>query len=206
MTIRILFADDHPLVRSGLAALIGSQDDMQIAGQAVDGADALAKFRACAPDVTLLDLNLPDIRGIAVAETIRRESPEARIVFLTSYSRSEDVRLALATGARGYLLKEALEADLLAAIRTVHAGGCAIPAEIAARLAESVSQAAMTRRERDVLDEMAKGLGNEEIGSRLGIAEETVKTHVKSLFAKLKARDRAQAVVAAIKRGLVRLD
>jgi DNA-binding NarL/FixJ family response regulator len=203
--IRILSVDDHPLLQEGIAAMIRSQPDMELVGEARSGRDALQKFREANPDVTLMDLRLPDMNGIDVMIAIREQFPEARIVVLTTFEGDAEIRRALAAGARGYLLKSMPPRELLDGIRQVHAGKKRIPAEIAARLAEHLSDESLTAREVEVLRQVANGNRNRDIAERLFISEETVKVHVKHIMDKLGANDRTEAVSIAIRRGIIQL-
>jgi DNA-binding NarL/FixJ family response regulator len=204
-SIRILSVDDHPLLQEGIAAMIRSQPDMELVAEARNGRDALQRFRETTPDVTLMDLRLPDMNGIDVMIAIRGEFPEARIVVLTTYEGDAEIHRALAAGARGYLLKSMPPRELLEGIRQVHAGKKRIPAEIAARLAEHLSDEALTPREIEVLRQVASGNRNRDIAERLFISEETVKVHVKHIMDKLGAHDRTEAVSIAIRRGIIQL-
>ena len=204
--IRILFVDDHPVVRAGLAAIIGTQEDMLVVGQAGDAATAINLFRQHRPDITLMDLHLPGASGIEATKAIRGEYPDARIIVLTTYASDEYVRSAIEAGARAYLLKESLRIELLQAIRSVYGGARYVPKEIALRLANCVSHQSMTPRELEVLSLMTEGFRNRDIAIRLSIAEETVKVHVKSILGKLDASDRTQAIITALRRGLTKLD
>jgi len=203
--IRILSVDDHPVLQEGIAALIRSQPDMEWAGEARNGRDALQRFRETRPDVTLMDLRLPDMNGIDTMIAIRGEFPDARVVVLTTFEGDAEIQRALAAGARGYLLKSTPAPELLDAIRQVHAGKKRIPAEIAARVAEHLSDEALTAREIEVLGQVAGGNRNRDIAERLFISEETVKGHVKRIMDKLGASDRTQAVAIAIRRGITQL-
>lgn len=203
--IRILTVDDHPLMREGTAAMIGSQEDMLLVAEAANGAEALQRFREHRPDVTLMDIRLPDRSGIDTLIAIRAEFPEARILMLTTYEGDVEIRRALQAGARGYLLKSMLPGELLAGIREVHAGKKRIPPEVAAQLAEHVGEEPLTARELEVLRQVAGGNRNRDIALRLFIAEETVKVHVKHIMEKLGARDRTEAVSIALRRGIIQL-
>jgi DNA-binding NarL/FixJ family response regulator len=203
--IRILSVDDHPLIQEGVAAMIRSQPDMELVGEARTGRDAIQRFRETRPDVTLMDLRLPDMDGIAAMSTIRAEFPDARIVLLTTFDGDAEIQRALAAGARGYLLKSAPPTDLVEAIRQVHAGKKRVPPEVAARLAEHLGDEALTPREIEVLRHVAGGNGNRDIAERLFISEETVKVHVKHIMGKLGAADRTEAVAIAIRRGILQL-
>jgi DNA-binding NarL/FixJ family response regulator len=203
--IRIFSVDDHPLLREGIAAIINNQPDMQMVAQAATGSEAIQMFRQHLPDVTLLDLRLPDMSGIDVLIAIRSEFPEARVVMLTTFEGDVDIRRALEAGARGYLLKNMPPKDLAEVIRQVYKGRKRIPAEVAAHLAEYVGEDDLTEREVDVLRHIATGNRNREIGERLFISEETVKVHIKHIMEKLGASDRTQAVAIAVRRGIIQL-
>lgn len=202
-SIRILCVDDHPVFRGGIATLIGSQTDMVLVAEAGRGREAVQAYRNRRPDVTLMDLRLPDMSGIDAMIAILAEFPAARIVVLTTFEGDVEIRRALEVGARGYLLKSMPPAELLDGIRQVHAGGKRIPAEIGAQLAEHLGEERLTAREIQVLNELAGGNRNQDIAKRLGISEETVKAHVKHILEKLGATDRTQAVTIAIRRGII---
>lgn len=203
--IRVLSVDDHPLLREGLAAVINSQPDMFVAAQAAGGSEAVEMFRLHRPDVTLMDLRLPDMSGIDALARIRAEFPAARVIMLTTFEGDVDVRRSLAAGARGYLLKSTPPHELLDAIRQVHAGKKRVPPEVASRLAEHLGDEQLTGREVEVLRLVAGGNRNREIATRLFISEETVKVHVKHIMEKLDAADRTQAVAIALRRGIIQL-
>ena len=203
--IRILAVDDHPMLREGIASLIASQSDMELVAEASTGREALEQFRNHRPDLTLMDLQMPDMDGIEAMVAIRDEFPEARIIVLTTYRGDVQVRRALKAGARAYLLKGLLRKELLETIRAVHRGEKRIPPEVAAVLADHVVDEALTSREIDVLRLIAGGNANKLIGVQLSITEETVKGHVKSILSKLGARDRTHAVTVALKRGIIHL-
>lgn len=201
--IRVLCVDDHPLMRDGIAFALQAQKDMELVGQAVDGEEALRLFRELRPDVTLMDLQMPGMNGIAAIEAIRKEFPRARIVVLTTYSGDVQATRALKAGAVGYLLKSMLRNELLGTIRTVHAGGRRIPPEIASELAEHISADSLSQREIEVLRSVAAGNSNKVVADELTISEDTVKGHMKNILSKLGANDRTHAVLIAIKRGFL---
>lgn len=204
--IRVLIVDDHPIVREGLAALIARRPDMAVSGEAGDGRQAVEKHRLLRPDVTLMDLRMPEMDGLAALRAIRAEAPTARVIVLTTFDGDEDAYLALEAGAAGYLLKDAPRESLMDAIRAVRAGRRWIPPEVAAKLAERVGAPALSPREREVLSLIARGRSNHQIGAALGIAEGTVKVHVNSILGKLEAGDRTEAVTVALRRGILHLD
>jgi DNA-binding NarL/FixJ family response regulator len=203
--IRVFSVDDHPLLREGIAAIINNQPDMLLVAQAASGGEAIQKFRQHQPEVTLLDLRLPDMSGIDVLIAVRSEFPEARVVMLTTFEGDVDIRRALEAGARGYMLKNMPPKDMVEAIRQVHAGKKRIPAEVAAHLADYFGDDALTEREIDVLQHVAGGNRNRDIAERLFISEETVKVHVKHIMEKLGASDRTQAVAIGVRRGIIQL-
>ena len=197
--------DDHPLLREGIAAIINNQPDMQVIGQAANGKDAVQEFKKHQPDVTLMDLRLPDMSGIDAMIAIRAEFPEARIIQLTTFEGDVEIKRALEAGARGYLLKSMPPKELVEVIRQVHAGKKRIPPQLAAQLAEHMSDEALTTREIEVLRQIAGGNRNRDIAERLFISEETVKVHIKHIMEKLGASDRTQAVAIGIRRGIIQL-
>ena len=203
--IRILSVDDHPLLREGIAAIINSQQDMCVIADAASSKDAIEQFRKHKPDVTLMDLRLPDKSGIATMIAIRTEFPEARIIMLTTFEGDVEIQRALEAGARAYLLKSMPPKELLEVIRQVHAGKKRVPPQLAAQLAEHISDEPLTSREIEVLSQIAEGNRNREIGEKLFITEETVKVHIKNIMGKLGASDRTQAVAIAIRRGIIQL-
>jgi DNA-binding NarL/FixJ family response regulator len=203
--IRVLAVDDHPLLREGIAALVSNQSDMELVGEAANGREAVEQFRKHRPDVTLMDLQMPEMSGIDALGAIRGEFPDARIIVLTTYAGDVQVVRALKAGARAFLLKGLLRKELLETIRAVHAGQKRIPSEVAAELAEHATDDALTTREIGVLQLIAGGNANKEIGAQLSITEETVKGHVKNILAKLGASDRTHAVTIGLKRGIIEL-
>jgi DNA-binding NarL/FixJ family response regulator len=203
--IRILSVEDHPLLREGIAAMINTQPDMLLVGAPASGTEAIEAFRALRPDVTLMDLRLPDLNGIEVMIGIRAEFPNARIIVLTTYEGDVDIQRALKAGAHGYMLKSAPPQEMVDTIRRVHAGHKCISPEIAAGLAEHMSDEDLSGREVDVLRNVATGNRNRDIAEKLFIAEETVKVHLKHILRKLGANDRTQAVAIGVRRGIIHL-
>lgn len=203
--IRILSVDDHPLLREGIAALIGNQTDMELVAEACNGREAVERFREHRPDITLMDLQMPEMSGIDAISSIRGEFPEARIIILTTHAGDVQISRALRAGARAYLLKGSLRKELLETIRAVHAGQKRISSEVAAEIAEHATDESLTPREVDVLRLVAGGNANKEIAARLSLTEETVKSHVRNILAKLEANDRTHAVTIALKRGIIDL-
>jgi DNA-binding NarL/FixJ family response regulator len=203
--IRVLSVDDHPLLRGGIAALIGNQTDMQVVAEACNGREALEQFRKHRPDITLMDLQMPEMSGIDAISAIRGEFPEARIIILTTHAGDVQVSRALKAGARAYLLKGSLRNELLETIRAVHAGQKRLSSEVAAEIAEHSTDVALTPREVDVLRLAAKGNANKEIAAQLSLTEETVKSHIRNILAKLEAKDRTHAVAMGAKRGIIDL-
>lgn len=203
--IRVLSADDHALLREGIAAVVNGQPDMTMIAQASSGREAIQFFREHRPDITLMDLRMPDMSGIDALIAILAEFPDARIVMLTTFEGDVEIQRSLAAGARGYLLKNMPPKELVEAIRQVHAGRKGIPREIAAQLAEHIADERLTEREIDVLQHVAGGSRNREIAELLAISEETVKVHVKHIMEKLGANDRTAAVAIAVRRGIIQL-
>ena len=204
--IRLLVVDDHHVVRSGLAASLGLEDDLTVVAEAGNGDDAVAQYREHQPDVVLMDLRLPGADGVAATAALRSEWPDARILMFTTFDSEEDIYRAMRAGARGYLLKSAPREELLAAIRAVAAGERHLPPALAQRLAGRISTPEVSEREREVLQLMARGKANKEIAVALGISEETVKRHASNLFVKMGVADRAQATSEGIRRGLIHFD
>jgi DNA-binding NarL/FixJ family response regulator len=203
--IRVLSVDDHPLLREGIAAVINIQPDMSLVALATSGTEAIQRYREHRPDVTLMDVRLPDVSGIDAMIAIRAEFPDARVMILTSFDGDVEIERALRAGARGYVLKSLPPRELADAIRDVHAGRKRIPADVAAHLAEHLGEEGLTLRERDVLTHVAGGLRNRDIGEELSITEETVKVHMRNILGKLSARDRTEAVTIALRRGIIQL-
>ena len=204
--IRIMVVEDHNIVRQGLVALLRTVPDFSIVAEASDGRKAIELFRLHQPDVTLMDLRLPQMNGVEAIGRIRIDFPQARIIVLTTFDGDEDIYRALQAGARGYLLKGMTGEELMDAIRTVFAGKSRIPAPVAERLAERMSAPTLTSRETEVLQLIVGGNSNKEIASALNISEATVKTHINSLLSKLGVTDRTQAATTALQRGIVHLD
>ncbi|MDB4882140.1 MAG: response regulator receiver [Gemmatimonadetes bacterium] len=204
--IRVLVADDHPVVRNGLAGVIAQHPELELVAEAADGRQAVERFREHRPDVVLMDLRMPELDGVSAIEQIRAEFSDARILALTTYEGDVDIHRALAAGARGYLIKDMLLSDVLSAIRAVHRGERVIPLAVAARLAEFTPRSDLTEREIEVLQLVARGLSNRDVAGVIGRTDETVKVHLKNIFAKLGVADRTEAVTLAFSRGILHLD
>ncbi len=204
-SIRVLCVDDHPAMREGIAAYIRNAEDMELVAEAVNGREAIEQYRIFQPDVTLMDLRLPDISGVEAMLAIRREFGYARIIMLTTFDGDADIRRALEAGAQSYLLKTMPRLELLETIRKVHVGKRHVPLEVAAQLAQHLGQVLLTRREVEVLEKIADGNRNIDIAAMLFISEETVKGHIKHIMEKLGANDRTEAVAIGVRRGIIRL-
>jgi DNA-binding NarL/FixJ family response regulator len=203
--IRVAIADDHSVVREGLAAMIGRESDMKIIAEAKNGKEAVEQWIQHRPDVLLVDLRMPELDGVATIQQIRIDHPGARIVVLTTFDSDENIYRGISAGAKGFLLKDVPPDELLRCIRSVHRGESFLPSTIAAKLAERVSAVELTERERCILQQLATGMSNKEIGSHYFISEGTVKSHLKNIFGKLNVLSRSEAIAAAARRGLVNL-
>jgi DNA-binding NarL/FixJ family response regulator len=203
--IRILIVDDHPLLRDGITALVQGQADMELVGEASDGLGAIECYRECKPDITLMDLQMPQLGGIDAMIAIRERWPDAKVIVLTTYAGDALAQRALQAGARAYVLKVLVRKELLDTIRAVYAGSKRVHPEVAAAIASHMDSDVLSQREIDVLVAIAAGKSNKTVASTLGIGEQTVKMHVKSILAKLGANDRTHAVTLAIKRGIIHL-
>lgn len=204
--ITILTADDHPLIREGLAAVLRAQSRLQVVAEAANGEEAIEAYTRLHPDIVLMDLRMPVMDGLTATRAILAEDPNARIIVLTTYDGDEDIHRALAAGARGYLLKDMMRTELLRVIEAVYRGQRGIPAPVAARLAEHTPRVGLTPRELEVLRLVADGLSNAQIAQRIGRTEGTVKVHLKNILQKLDANDRTEAVTTALRRGFIRLE
>jgi DNA-binding NarL/FixJ family response regulator len=206
MTIRVMTADDHPVVRTGISAIVANQPDMSVVAEAADGVDAVTMYDKYSPNVVLMDLRMPRLDGIEATRAIVEAHPEARVVALTSYEGDADIYRALDAGACGYLIKDMVGSDVVGAIRTAAAGRRVVPTKVAGRLAEFTPRVDLTPREVEVLRLTAKGLRNRDIGRVIGRTEETVKVHLKHIMAKLGVDDRTEAVTLALQRGIIHID
>jgi two-component system, NarL family, response regulator len=204
--IRILVVDDHPLLREGLGNSIGAAADMEMVAAAANGQEAVELFERHRPDITLMDLKMPVLGGVAAIQAIRRLCPAAKVIVLSTYEGDEDIYRALEAGATTYLLKDTLSDDLMRTIREVFAGGRPLPAPVAQRLADRMLLPELTARELDVMRLIAKGMRNKEIAGQLRIGEDTAQGHVKNILLKLEVHDRTEAVAVAVRRGIVHLD
>jgi DNA-binding NarL/FixJ family response regulator len=204
--IRVFFADDHPAMRKGIASILANEPDMQLVGEAGGGQEAVELCHSCRPDVILMDLRMPGLDGIDAIRLIRRDLPDARIIALTSFDGDQDIYRALEAGVWGYLLKDRAHTEIVRAIRTVHSGGRLIQTEVTERLRDHLPRSALTPREIEVLRYVASGLGNKEIGERLGTSVGTIKIHIQNILSKLGASDRTHAVIIALRRGILHLD
>jgi DNA-binding NarL/FixJ family response regulator len=204
--VRILTADDHPLIRAGLVAFLATEPGLEVVAEVDNGEEALEKYRELHPDIVLMDLSMPVMDGLSATKAILDEFPDARVIVLTTYDGDEDIHRALDAGAVGYLVKDMVLADVLNVIRSVHGGRRGIPPTVAAKLAEHTPRIPLSPRETEVLSLVAKGLSNAEVAVRIGRTEGTVKVHLKNILQKLEATDRTEAVTTALRRGFIRLE
>jgi len=202
--IRIVVVDDHPLLRAGIAAVVNAEPDMVLVGEATRGDEAVALFRSMHPDITLMDLQMPGMSGLDAIREIRSGTPSARIIVLTTYPGDAQASGALKAGAAGFLLKSSVRKDLLQAIRVVHSGRRFVPADAAIQIAENLLDESLSQRELEVLQCVAQGMANKVVAGKLGIAEETVKAHMRNIMEKLSVHDRTHAVTKALKSGIIR--
>jgi len=201
--MKVLVADDHPLLRAGIAAVISGEADIQLVGEACTGREAVERFRALRPDVTVMDVQMPEMDGVEATAAIIAECPDARVIMLSTYRGDTKAYRALKAGACGYMLKSTMRTDLIQALRTVHAGRRHIPIEIAAELAEHMVESSLSTRELEVLRRVAAGNSNRAVADQLCLSEDTVKSHMKNISAKLGANDRTHAVMIAVRRGII---
>lgn len=204
--IRVMLVDDHPAFRTGMAALIENEPDLNVVAEAGDGLEAIATYREKKPDVVLMDLRLPGIGGVETTMSIRKEFPDARVIVLTTFDTDEDIYRAIQSGAKSYLLKDTPNVELANTIRAVHTGQQVLPTKVANRLANRLQRAELSNIEMEVLQLLIKGRSNKEMASSLSITEDTVKARLKTLFSKLKVHDRTEAAISAIRHGIVHLE
>ncbi|MGR3276206.1 response regulator transcription factor [Acaryochloris sp. 'Moss Beach'] len=204
--IRLLVVEDHPVVRHGIIAILSQAEDMDVIAEAENGLEAIDQYQKHQPDITLMDLRMPHLEGVEAIARIRAQTSKAQIIILTTYDTDEDIYRGLQAGARGYILKDTTATELIHAIRTVHGGKRYIPSEVALKLADRIDDSDLTDRELEVLQLLSKGNSNQEIAAALTISEGTVKFHINNILSKLGVKDRTQAVIVALKKGLARLD
>ncbi|MGH7980402.1 MAG: response regulator [Limisphaerales bacterium] len=204
--IRVMLVDDHPAFRKGMAALIESEPDLRVVAETGDGGAALEVYRLSRPDIVLMDLRLPGMGGVEAIIAVRKEFPDARVIVLTTFDTDEDIFRAIQSGAKSYLLKDTPEDELSATIRAVHAGNYSLSGKVAERLAARQQRADLSQRETEVLSLLVKGRSNKEISANLFVSEDTVKAHLKTLFAKLNVKDRTDAAISAVRHGIVHLE